>query len=162
MEWAEVVDNPLLENLPFKIELNKWGKILMSPASNNHGRWQFEVGSIIRDKKKSGTVITECSIKTLEGVKVADVAWLSNDFVEEHGFVTPYSVAPEICVEVVSPSNSKAEMNEKIKLYLEQGAVEVWLCNQQGEISYYSSTGKLEKSAEVEAQSVKSTIRKRI
>jgi len=30
MEWAEVVDNPLLQDLPFKIELNKWGKILMS------------------------------------------------------------------------------------------------------------------------------------
>lgn len=35
MEWASVISNPLLQNLPFKIELNKWGKILMSPASNS-------------------------------------------------------------------------------------------------------------------------------
>jgi len=68
--------------------LNKWGKILMSPASNNHGRWPFEVGLMIKQKKPTGTIITECSIKTPEGVKVADVAWLSDAFVEKHGYVT--------------------------------------------------------------------------
>ncbi len=137
MDWQEVIENPFLQNLPFKIELNKWGKILMSPASNNHGRWQFEVGTLIKQKKQSGTIITECSIKTPDGVKVADVAWLSDEFVEKYGFITPYDIAPEICVEIVSPSNSKEEMEEKIKLYLNQGAKEVWLCNQEGEISYY-------------------------
>jgi len=24
MEWAEVINNPFLKDLPFKIELNKW------------------------------------------------------------------------------------------------------------------------------------------
>lgn len=38
MQWSEVITNPFLKNLPFKIELNKWGKIEMSPASNQHGR----------------------------------------------------------------------------------------------------------------------------
>ena len=28
MEWAEVVDNPLLQDLPFKIELNKFEGII--------------------------------------------------------------------------------------------------------------------------------------
>jgi hypothetical protein len=37
MRWADVIDNPLLQNLPFKIELNRWGRIEMSPASNQHG-----------------------------------------------------------------------------------------------------------------------------
>ena len=89
MEWQQVIENPFLQNLPFKIELNKWGKVLMSPASNNHGRWQFEVGTLIKEKKQSGVVITECSIQTPEGVKVADVAWLSDEFVEKHGFGNP-------------------------------------------------------------------------
>ena len=53
----------------------------------------------------------------------------------------PYDVAPEICVEIVSPSNSD-EMEEKIQLYLHQGAKEVWLCNQQGEISYFTLNGQ--------------------
>ena len=101
MEWAEVVDNPLLQDLPFKIELNKWGKILMSPANNNHGNLQFKVGDIINKAKHNGEIIIECSINTPDGVKVADVAWASDDFITQYGFNTPYEVAPEICVEVL-------------------------------------------------------------
>ena len=36
--------------------------------------------------------------------------------------------APEICIEVLSLSNSPAEMNEKRDLYFEAGAHEVWIC----------------------------------
>ena len=154
MEWAEVVDNPLLQDLPFKIELNKWGKILMSPASNQHGYIQADLVYKFRTKLPKGKVIIECSIKTQDGVKVADVAWASDDFIAKYGFDTPYEAAPEICVEVISPSNSKKEMNEKINLYLDQGAKEVWLCNQQGEISYYSHAGRLEKSGEIEGHNI--------
>jgi len=154
MDWAEVVDNPLLQDLPFKIELNKWGKILMSPASNNHGILQFDIGTSINRAKQSGKIIMACSIQTSEGVKVADIAWASDEFIAKHGFETPYKFAPEICVEIVSPSNSKPEMEEKISLYLAQGAKEVWLCNEKGEISYYSHTGRLEKSGELEDSEV--------
>ncbi|MDA8306502.1 MAG: hypothetical protein M0Z81_06720, partial [Deltaproteobacteria bacterium] len=31
MEWREVVEHPSLKNLPFKIETNEWGKIMMAP-----------------------------------------------------------------------------------------------------------------------------------
>ncbi len=150
MEWTDVIENPLLQDLPFKVELNKWGKILMSPVSNNHGNLQFKVGDIINRAKRSGEIIIECSITTPDGVKVADIAWASAEFIAKPGFKTPYNVAPEICVEVVSPSNSKAEMDEKISLYLSQGAKEVWLCNLKGELSYYSPTGKIDASEEIE------------
>ncbi|MCI5150128.1 MAG: Uma2 family endonuclease, partial [Candidatus Electrothrix sp. MAN1_4] len=48
MDWASVIANPYLQNLPFKIELNKWGKILMSPASNHHGILQSEAVVYLR------------------------------------------------------------------------------------------------------------------
>ncbi len=32
MEWKEVCENKQLQDLPFKIELNKWGQIVMSPV----------------------------------------------------------------------------------------------------------------------------------
>lgn len=121
----------------------------MSPASNNHGNLQYEVAKKLDNGKRSGKLIIECSIKTPEGVKVANVAWASSEFIEKYGFTTPYNVAPEICVEVISPSNSSMEMEEKIKLYLNQGAKEVWLCDQKGEISYYASDGEIEESNEV-------------
>ena len=142
MEWANIINDPLLENLPFKIELNKWGKILMSPASNNHGRLQYEVGSLIDKDKGNGKIIMECSIETSDGVKVADVAWASDEFIEKFGYDTPYKKAPEICVEITSPSNSKGEIEEKIQLYLAKGALEVWIVDNSGNIKYFSHEGE--------------------
>jgi Uma2 family endonuclease len=146
MTWDEIINNPLLRNLPFKIETNKYGQILMSPASNRHGMLQFDVGKRIDRKKKSGTVITECSIETSDGVKVADTAWASDEFMAEFGETTPYPKAPEICIEVVSPSNSKEEIEHKTELYLAKGALEVWVVNNQKEVTIYGHTGKLKKS----------------
>lgn len=98
----------------------------MSPASNQHGKLQFETGAELK-KRKAGVVISECSIQTTDGVKVADVAWVSNALYKKIGHETPFSVAPEICVEIMSPSNSWAEMHMKASLYLAAGAKEVWI-----------------------------------
>ena len=46
--------------------------------------------------------------------------------------------APEICVEVLSPTNSLAEMNEKRALYFEAGAHEVWICGLDGKMEFYT------------------------
>lgn len=146
MQWAEVVDNPYFENLPFKIELNRYGKIEMTPASNKHGRLQSRISSLLERKLKKGETLIECSIQTTEGVKVADVAWCSNAFIKQYGYETPYSHAPEICVEVVSPSNSRKEMAEKVLLYLQAGAEEVWVVWEDGVVEYYDKSGKLEGS----------------
>ncbi len=27
MEWSQIMDNPLLQNMPFKVEQNKFGQI---------------------------------------------------------------------------------------------------------------------------------------
>jgi len=147
MEWAEVIHNPILKNLPFKIELNKWGQILMSPASNRHGILQSEAVYLLRSRLPDGVVIVECSIRTSDGVKVADVAWASNEFIERNGDATPYQEAPEICIEIVSPSNLPGEMDQKIELYLAKGAHEVWVCSEDGEVRYYEHRGRVERSA---------------
>lgn len=146
MEWSEVIDNPLLRDLPFKIELNKFGKLLMSPASNEHGRIQSRLAAALLIQLPEGEVITECSIQTSDGVKVADVAWLSAAFIQEFDFVTPYPKAPEICIEIVSPSNSNVEIQSKIDLYLAKGAQEVWIVYGLNRIDVYSCVGRMEKS----------------
>ncbi|QEP42789.1 Uma2 family endonuclease [Ectothiorhodospiraceae bacterium BW-2] len=151
MEWAAVINNPLLKNLPFKIELNKWGQILMSPASNSHGNLQYKTGSRIEPEKRGkGEIITEFSVQTSQGVKVADVAWVSDEFIEKYDFETPYSCAPEICVEIVSPSNPKEEIEEKIELYLAKEAREIWIVSDDGNTRYYSYKGELSQSVELD------------
>jgi len=36
MQWQEVCEHPSLQNLPFKIELNERGQVLMSPVKVYH------------------------------------------------------------------------------------------------------------------------------
>ena len=146
VKWRELMDNPFFRDVPYKVELNKFGQILMSPASNRHGILQFNVGNEIIREKKNGIIIIECSILTSEGVRVADVAWASDEFYAEFGEKTPYPKAPEICVEVKSPGNSHSEMEEKIRLYLEKGALEVWIVDEYGKAAFYTHTGKIKKS----------------
>lgn len=147
MQWSEVIDNPYLKDLPFKIELNRYGKIEMTPASNKHSRLQLYIGALLERKLKKGVALTECSIQTTDGVKVADVAWCSKEFIKRYNYETPYSHSPELCIEIVSPSNSKEEMNNKVKLYLEAGANEVWILWENGITEYYDMTGKIEQSS---------------
>ncbi len=141
MEWSEVINNPLLQNLPFKIELNKFGKLLMSPASNSHGMIQGQLAAALVNKHPEGKVITECSVHTSDGVKVADVAWASTEFIREFGYTTPYPKAPELCVEIVSPSNSKEEISGKVELYLAKGAQEVWVVYEDQRMDVFNHTG---------------------
>jgi hypothetical protein len=56
--------------------------------------------------------------------------------------------APEICVEVVSPSNSVKELSEKREAYLAVGAEEVWIVYPQSKRSeFYGKDGPLPRSA---------------
>ena len=48
-------------------------------------------------------------------------------------------LAPEICVEVFSPSNSVAEIEGKILLYFERGAQECWTCDGTGVMTFFRS-----------------------
>ena len=131
MQWSDVLENPYLRDLPFKIELNQWGRIEMSPASNQRGIVQAEIAFELR-KRHGGKALVECSIQTSDGVRVADVAWVSNSRLKAFGAATPYPAAPEICVEIKSPGNSWAEMHVKAGHYLQAGAAEVWIVTLDG------------------------------
>jgi len=146
MQWSEVLGNQHLKDLPFKIELNEFGKILMTPRSNLQGSIQARVAATLLNDMPEGEVITECSIDTSDGVKVVDVVWASTNFMTEFGYDTPYKKAPELCVEIVSSSNSKKEMKQKTELYLAKGAQEVWVVYENTSIDIFTHTGKQEQS----------------
>jgi len=147
MQWTDVINDPCLRDLPYKIELNRWGNIEMSPASNKHGVYQSRLSVLLSKYMPVGEVISECSVQTPEGVKVPDVAWCSTEFLQRHGFETPYREAPELCVEILSPSNSQWEMLEKIQVYLAAGALEAWLVSEDGKIAFYDRRGQISQSS---------------
>ncbi len=146
MQWSEVVAHPDLQRLPFKIELNQFGSIEMSPASVAHARIQAAV-TLLLDKIKDGCVMTEPPVHTILGVRVPDAAWASNQFMTQQGDNSPLLNAPEICVEVLSEGNSQTEMGAKTSAYLSAGAKEVWLVQLSKRIDVYSAGGKQQKSA---------------
>lgn len=135
MQWKDVVTNPNLRDLPFKIETNEWGQIVMTPAKLMHGKYQSLIDGLLQDlMEQPGETVIGCAIQTRKGTKVADIAWFSEDRWEQVQDEYDSPIAPEICVEVISPSNSSGEIEEKKQLYFERGAVEVWTCNAKGKM----------------------------
>ena len=144
--WNEVLRDPSLQDLPYKIELNAWGKVEMSPASNRHGRLQAAISAELIRQLPAGVAISECSILTRIGIRVPDVAWASPGFIALYGEITPYLRAPEICVEIISPSNVQAEIDEKKMAYFAAGAKQVWLVAEDGEVRFFDAGGERSKS----------------
>ena len=60
-----------------------------------------------------GSIVMNAAVKTSKGTKVADVAWFSPERWEQVKDEFDASIAPEICVEVLSPRNSKEEIEQK-------------------------------------------------
>ena len=141
MQWSDVLADPTLRDLPFKIELNAWGMIEMSPASTWHGRRQTRVIQYLTKRLTSGEIITEPAIQTAIGVRVPDVGWGSADFIKSQANDSPLQLAPELCVEVLSDSNSDAEMAAKRAAYFAAGAQEVWLVADDSTIVVYTKDG---------------------
>lgn len=142
MQWKDVVANPHLQDLPFKIETNEWGQIVMSPTRLQHGNYQTRIAvALTKHLDESGEVVTECAIQTQMGTKVADVAWFSAERWEQVKDEFDSPIAPEICVEVLSPSNSVEEIEQKKALYFERGANEVWICDTNGTLTFYREDG---------------------
>ena len=147
MNWQEVCEHPSLKDLPFKIELDELGKVIMSPVKLYHAALQGEIEFILRSLLKGGKTLPECAIRTVKGTKVADVAWVSSAIWTKIKGETEASIAPEICVEVISAGNTKKEMAEKRQLYFEAGAIEVWMCNENGDMSFFNAKQPLTRSA---------------
>jgi Uma2 family endonuclease len=147
LTWHEIVVHPSLVDLPFKIETNQFGQVVMSPAGSTHGLFQGAIQDLIREHVKGGRVAQECPVQTTDGIKVADVAWLSSEFLNAHLGEDVFLNAPEICVEIISPSNTALEMATKRALYLAAGALEVWMCDLKGKMRFFDANGELEGSS---------------
>jgi Uma2 family endonuclease len=147
MRWEEVCENRQLQDLPFKIELNKWGQIVMSPVKIKHSFYQGRIQRLLESLLKTGEVMPECAIDTSDGVKVADVVWCSAERFDRIQEQVSASIAPEICIEVKSSGNTVDELEFKQRLYFEAGAREVWICNEQGRVIFANEQGRLDRSS---------------
>ena len=61
-------------------------------------------------------------------VRAPDVAWITSGRIPEGTQGYP-ELAPDLAIEVKSPSNSNAEMGEKASMWLAYGSQQVWILN---------------------------------
>lgn len=137
--WAELMSDPALADLPYRIETNAHGQIVMNPPPS--GVHSYRQSQILLKLKEliGGQPLPECPISTLDGVKAVDVGWYSDCRFESVRSHDVFETAPEICVDVLSPSNTAAEIKHKKELYFDAGACEVWLCLTNGVMEFYLS-----------------------
>ncbi len=144
--WERLLADPELAKIEGRIETDRHGQIIMTPPPGPlHGSRQADIAYLLRTKL-GGRPVTECAISTSDGVKAADVGWFSDVRYARAFDSRCFTEAPEICVEVLSPSNTKAEMDEKMALYFEAGADEVWFCETDGSMRFQTSAGPLDHS----------------
>lgn len=140
--WEEIAENPIWDDVPYKIETDAYGQVVMDPPLRWHRRAQLRIMDLLRETLPGGETCFEMSVHTSEGTKVPDVYW---DAPGHHAFGDGDRgswTAPTICIEVRSPTNTDAEMRLKRRLYLEGGAEEVWVCDEDGRMRFFSPAGE--------------------
>jgi Uma2 family endonuclease len=136
--WAELLADREVARFEGRVETDRHGHIIMSPPpAPAHGSFQARIAGLLDRHMNHGRVLTECPLSTADGVRAADVAWASAERMRELGTDVCFSTAPEICVEVLSPGNTETEIQEKMALYFDAGAIEVWLCDLSGAMRFY-------------------------
>lgn len=147
--WHRALHDPQLQDLPFKIETNEYGQLVLSPHKPRHSFLQSKILRLLdRHAPGSGESVIEFSVETPKGVKVPDVVWISEEQraqIPDDAEASP--VMPELCVEVLSESNTDEEMVEKRRLYFDTGAEEVWTCDADGRVRFFDTDGERATSA---------------
>jgi Uma2 family endonuclease len=136
--WEEICHDPVLGMVDHRIETDRFGHILMTvPPGFDHGEHQFDIAKALDRLLDEGRAVTECPISTSDGIKAADVVWISKARRARAVRKNVLIEAPEICVEVLSPTNTRQEIEHKKALYFESGADEVWICDLQGRMIFF-------------------------
>jgi Uma2 family endonuclease len=117
-----------------RYELRAGELITMSPPGAQHG--QFQTGllaplAVHVRRERLGLVVAEVGFtlsRAPDTVRAPDIAFIRRGRIPADGVPVAYwEGAPDLAVEVVSPSESPAEIRERIEEYLRAGASLVWI-----------------------------------
>ncbi|MGH9397125.1 MAG: Uma2 family endonuclease [Terriglobia bacterium] len=130
-----------------KYELNEGGLITVSASPRlAHNRVRDEVAFSLRQfvrAQKLGEVTIETDFKLSEGVvRIPDVAFIRADRLPGIGPAQRIEGAPDVAVEVVSPSDDADDLVLKVQQYLRSGARAVWVLYPESRMAYLYKPGE--------------------
>ncbi len=128
-EYALMADPP-----GGRLELIRGEVIVVPPPNWEHGEVQGNIAYLIKHFLRSnplGRVAVEGGVITDRGpdtVRGPDVSFISKERLPLGVRLNRYAdQVPDLCVEVVSPSNTRSKLNEKVKEYFFGGCRMVWV-----------------------------------
>ncbi|HEX7120366.1 MAG TPA: Uma2 family endonuclease [Longimicrobiales bacterium] len=119
----------------YHVELVR-GRLVREPRpAPPHSRAQMRVAATLDAYARAtglGDVLPEVGFILSDDpptVRGPDVAFVSRARIPEGGYAVPgfWRIAPDLAVEVVSPSNSAGGIREKVRAYLDAGTRIVWV-----------------------------------
>jgi len=139
--WSILCADPFYASLDHRIETDAHGNVIMSPPpAFDHSDRRGEVLKLLLQHAPSGgSALPESPVSTSGGVKAIDVIWISAQRRKKAVDGMLLTTAPEICIEILSPSNTRSEIDEKRRLYFESGADEVWICGLDRSMRFFHS-----------------------
>lgn len=144
--WREILDDPRLAEFIGKVDLDCWGRIIMSPVNTEHGAIAANL-AVLLAAQLGGRTMVEIGVRTASAVYAPDVAWCSEEFLQTHRNETPLETAPAICVEIASPSNAIHDLRAKAHAYVDAGAVEAWIVFPRSRrIEFYGRSGAIDRT----------------
>jgi Uma2 family endonuclease len=146
--WDEIVRN--FERVDLRgwiVETDQYGQIIMSPRPEGiHQSRGVTIIELLEIHFPEHEALFERSVLTDIGVKKPNVILLAPDRIELAMDNQALMVAPKICVEVISPTNTRKEITEKREAYLRAGALEVWICDRNSRMTFFNHEGPLQHS----------------
>lgn len=121
----------------FRYELVKGELIKMSPTGGEHGILTIRLGATLIQHVEANNLGEAFGAETgfilstnPDTVRAPDVAFVSRERIPPGDFPEKFCPgAPNLAVEVLSPSDTLYEVEEKIEEYLEAGIKLVWIVN---------------------------------
>ena len=114
------------------VELDEGELVEMAPASEDHGNLEIEIAFLLKRFAKEydlGRVYAgDTGFRLSDGtLRSPDVAFVRKSRVEEVRSLGFGNGAPDLAVEIFSPSDSVAQLMRKLKQYFAAGTHTVWI-----------------------------------
>ncbi len=139
MTWTEACNDPSLNDLPYKIELDAHGRLVMVRRQIAHCRLKGRLGRAMSRAGMGNGLCISCPIQTSVGVLVADLAWHDAEWFDNEADDCVCAVAPAICIDIGALIADEAGLDDRLRGYFQAGAKKVWICDEMGKIAFYRS-----------------------